>query len=455
MPEKKIKSLRNQIDEIDDKILNLIIERTSFVDQIGSLKKDNNSHVVDKNRESEVLSRLMNLHNGKFTKDSLVRIWREIFHTSANIQLNNNNLLKAKRGIDLINLYKGGVSKISGKDKIIKLSSNESPFGPSKKAMIAYEKSSKKLSRYPELTADSLHRALSEKHKLNVDQIISGTGSDEILIFTFLAFCSPGDEVIHAKHGFEMYPIIAKYAGAESILASETNYKINLKSVIDKITESTKIICIANPNNPTGTYLNKTELKNFLDTVPKNIVVILDTAYAELADADDYDHSFSIVNDYENVLITRTFSKAYSLAGLRLGWGYGSKSLINIIKKIRPPFNLPPGAIAAGISALDDDEHLQKIVKHNSQIKSWYIDELNQLGFEAYETQANFVFVIIPEQKNQNASLINDFLLQNGIAVRYLASYGLKNAIRITLGTNEELKKSIIILKEFISNNEK
>ena len=187
-----------------------------------------------------------------------------------------------------------------------------------------------------------------------------------------------------------------------------------------------------------------------LDQIPNNILVIIDTAYAELADAEDYDKSFDLVEQYQNVLITRTFSKAYSLAGLRLGWGYGSKSLINIVKKIRPPFNLPPGSIAAGIAALKDDKHLNKVVKHNSEIKNWYISELNNLGFKAYKTQANFIFVVIPITNKQNASLVYDFLLSRGIAVRYLASYGINNAIRITLGTKEELEKSIIVLKNFL-----
>jgi len=306
-----------------------------------------------------------------------------------------------------------------------------------------------------ELTADSLQKALSKKFNLNSEQIITGTGSDEILIFAFLAFCSPGDEVIHAKHGFEMYPIMAKYAGAESVLASEIDYKLDSKSVISNIRESTKIICIANPNNPTGTYLNKDELIDLINKIPSNIVIIIDTAYAELADAKDYDNTFELTEKYENVLITRTFSKAYSLAGLRLGWGYGSKNLINIIKKVRPPFNLPPGAIAAGIAALNDDNHLNKIIEHNSSIKDWYISEINNIGFKAYSTQANFVFVTIPEKPNQNASIVNDFLLSKGIAVRYLASYGLENALRITLGTKDELNKSIEILKEFVLNNDK
>ena len=449
MKETKINLLRNSINKIDDQILNLIIDRTSIVDEIGILKR-NKDQVVDKKRESEVLLRLLKLHKGNFSKDSIVRIWREIFHTSSNVQLNNNNSLKGKRGVDTIKLYKGGTSKIPGIKNIIKLSSNESPFGPSKKAMIAYAGSSNKLSRYPELTADSLHIALSEKYKLNSEQIISGTGSDEILIFAYLAFCSPGDEVIHSQHGFEMYPVMTKYVGAESVLASEIDYKLDIKSVLSNIRESTKIICIANPNNPTGTYLNKYELKDLLDQIPNNILVIIDTAYAELADAEDYDKSFDLVEQYQNVLITRTFSKAYSLAGLRLGWGYGSKSLINIVKKIRPPFNLPPGSIAAGIAALKDDKHLNKVVKHNSEIKNWYISELNNLGFKAYKTQANFIFVVIPETNKQNASLVYDFLLSRGIAVRYLASYGINNAIRITLGTKEELEKSIIVLKNFL-----
>jgi len=452
MQEKNLKLLRCEINTIDDQLLKLLIQRSLIVENIGIIKKSSDK-VVDKDRESEIISRLLDLHKGNFAKDSIVRIWREIFHTSANIQLKKNNLLKPKRGIDSIKLYKGGTSKISGINKIIKLSSNESPFGPSTKVVEAYKKISDKLSRYPELTAESLQLAIANKHNLNSDQIICGTGSDEILIFTVLAFCSPGDEVIHAQHSFEMYPIITKYAGAESILASEIDYKVNIDSIINKISNSTKIIFIANPNNPTSTYLDKDELRLLMKRIPSNIVVVMDTAYAEFADAHDYDKTFSLADEYYNVIITRTFSKAYSLAGLRLGWGYASKSLISMIKKLRPPFNLSPGAIAAGIAALNDTKHLEKVVNHNNNIKSWFIDELNNLGFKAYTTQANFVFVIIPEKKNQNASLMNDHLLSRGIAVRYLLSYGLGNALRITLGTKEELNLTIKALNEFVKIN--
>jgi len=452
MKDKNLQSLRGEIDSIDDQLLNLIVKRTSIVDDIGAIKKNQNN-IVDKKRESEVISRLLNLHKGNFSKDSIVRIWREIFHTSANIQLKKNNILKTKRGVDSIKLYSGGTSKISGIKKIIKLSSNESPLGPSLKAIQAYKNSAEKLSRYPELTADSLQQCIAKKHNLNPDQIISGTGSDEVLIFTILAFCSPGDEVIHAIHGFEMYPIMTKYAGAESILASEINYKIDINSVIDNISPATKVICIANPNNPTGTYLNHSELRFLMNKISKNIVVLIDMAYAEFADADDYDKTFALADEYNNVIITRTFSKAYSLAGLRLGWGYGDLNIINMVKKVRPPFNLPPGAIAAGIAALEDDDHLKDVVKHNSNIKPWFINELKNLGFNAYETQANFVFVEIQKKDNQSATLINEHLLSKGIAVRFLKTYGLENALRITLGTKDQLEKTISTLKDFISQN--
>ena len=453
MNNKDIDKLRKEIDYIDDKLLQLIIDRSSIVEKIGYLK-DNTKTIVDKNRETKILNKLIKAHKGNYPKDSIIRLWREIFNSSANLQLKEKYNLLPKRGISEIKLYKGGTAKILGKENIIKLSSNESPFGPSPRALEAYIKTSSKLSRYPELTSESLQSAIAKKFQLNEDQIICGTGSDEILIFTSLAFCAPGDEVIHALHGFEMYPIIAKYAGAESVLASETNYKIDTQSILNNINESTKLILIANPNNPTSTYLNHAELRSMMNKIPNNIVVVLDAAYAEFADAKDYDNTFSLAEEYNNVIITRTFSKAYSLAGLRLGWGYGSKILIDMIKKLRPPFNLPPGAIAAGIAAINDDQHLQEVVNHNNKIKSWFVNELNNLGLKAYKTQTNFVFVIVPEKKYQSASKINDFLLSRGVAVRYLLSYGLENALRITLGTKEELTETIKLLKEFLKNNE-
>ncbi len=453
MNEKKLKSLRKEIDLIDKKLLKVIIKRSSIVKKIGQLK-DLSKGVVDKKRENEVLNRLIKFHKGEYSKGSIIRLWREIFYSSAQLQLKKQNALIPKRGLESIKVYKGGTAKIAGKENIIKLSSNESPFGPSKKAIEAYTRTATMLSRYPELTADSLELSISKKFKINKDQIICGTGSDEVLIFTALAFCSPGDEIIHAIHGFEMYPIITKYAGAESVLASEEDFKISIKSILENIRSSTKIIFIANPNNPTGTYLNKKELFSLIKKVPKNIVVVIDTAYAEFADAQDYDYGFNLVDNFENVLITRTFSKAYSLAGIRLGWGYGSKKLINILKRLRPPFNITPGAIAAGIEALKDKEHLQNVIVHNKKVKGWFISELNNIGLKAYDTQTNFVFVIVPEKNNLNALKVNEFLLSNGIAVRYLESYGLKNAIRITLGTKEELNKTLSTIKKLYKKND-
>ena len=297
---------------------------------------------------------------------------------------------------------------------------------------------------------------LGRKHVILVN---SGSSANLLAVTSLLADdyknkLSPGDEVIHAEHGFEMYPIMTKYAGAVSVCASEIDFKIDTSSVIQKINDSTKLILIANPNNPTGTYLTKNEIKNLLKQVPKNIVVVIDSAYAEFADADDYDKSFNLIDEFENVLITRTFSKAYSLAGLRLGWGYGSKSLIDLIKKVRPPFNLPPGAISAGIAALNDDEHLNMIIKHNSETKNWFIGELKKLGFIAYNTQANFTFVNIPKNKYQNANAINEYLLSKGIAVRHLSSYGLPDSLRITFGKKDELEKVLELLQQF-KNNEK
>ena len=452
MTNKNIKKLRIEIDEIDNKILRLIIQRSSVAKKIGTFK-DVSKSFVDKKREKQVLDRLLKLHKGPYPKDSITRLWREIFYSSTKIQQIKQRTFHPKRVIDEIAIYKGGTSKIAGRKNIIKLSSNESPFGPSKLALKSYEKTSSKLSRYPELTALSLQKVIADKFDINHEQIICGTGSDEVLIFSALAFCAPGDEIIHAIHGFEMYSIITKYVGAESVLASEDDYKISTKSILDNINSSTKLIFIANPNNPTGTYLNRLELKSLIKKIPNNIIIVIDTAYAEFADADDYDKSFDLANTFKNVLITRTFSKAYSLAGIRLGWGYGSKSLIEILKKLRPPFNVTPGAIAAGISALKDEKHLKKVVSHNTNIKNWFIDEINKIGFVAYKTQANFIFIIIPRKRKQNALLVNNYLLSKGIAIRYLGSYGLKNAVRITLGVKKELQKTILMLKEFIKNN--
>ena len=446
MDNKKLDVLRNNINLLDDKILDLLKERAEIVTEIGAQKKSY-TDVVDYEREQKVLRRILQKTKAKYSKDSIVRIWREIFQASTKLQEKDKSIIDVKRSINLINIYKGGKSSISGKNNIIKLSSNESSYGPSPKVLekLNLQETLSNSNRYPNIDGAKLRDKLASINNLNANQIVLGCGSDETLLFTALAFCQDGDEIIHAQHGFEMYSIITKIVGATSKLVKEDeNFKVTVTSILDEVTPSTKIIYLANPNNPTGTYLTRNQIIDILDKLPKSIILVLDGAYAEYVTKEDYDSSFSLVDQFENVIITRTFSKAYGLAGIRLGWCYSSEKVASILNKVKGPFNTQSLSQEMAIIALDDKEYLSKVIKSNRDTKSWFESELEKIKIKTRPSEGNFSFV---EMSDEEAKKIFVHLANSGIIVRQLDSYGLPNCLRITIGTREEMEATINSLK--------
>ena len=446
MDNKKLDVLRNNINLLDDKILDLLKERAEIVTEIGAQKKSY-TDVVDYEREQKVLGRILQKTKAKYSKDSIVRIWREIFQASTKLQEKDKSIIDVKRSINLINIYKGGKSSISGKNNIIKLSSNESSYGPSPKVLekLNLQETLSNSHRYPNIDGAKLREKLASINNLNANQIVLGCGSDETLLFTALAFCQDGDEIIHAQHGFEMYSIITKIVGATSKLVKEDeNFKVTVTSILDEVTPSTKIIYLANPNNPTGTYLTRNQIIDLLDKLPKSIILVLDGAYAEYVTKEDYDSSFSLVDQFENVIITRTFSKAYGLAGIRLGWCYSSEKVASILNKVKGPFNTQSLSQEMAIIALDDKEYLSKVIKSNRDTKSWFESELEKIKIKTRPSEGNFSFV---EMSDEEAKKIFAHLVNSGIIVRQLDSYGLPNCLRITIGTREEMEATINSLK--------
>ncbi len=441
MVENKVENLRDQINKLDDELLDILDRRSKVVTEIGK-HKDRTKGIVDNNREQEILDRLLNLTKGNYSKDTIIRIWRELFEASSKLQTIIDSPISTKRSIQNIDIYKGGKSSIKGTGNVIKLSSNESPFGHSSK--ISFSEFSQ-LNRYPEISGETLRKNISKFHNLNSEQIVLGCGSDETLLFAALSFCKPGDEIIHAEHGFEMYPIIAKIVGAVSKLAKEKDYQVSVESICEQLTPATKLIYIANPNNPTGTYLSKKEIRELMKIIPKNVILVLDCAYAEYVLQENYDSDFSLVNEYENIIITRTFSKAYGLAGIRLGWCYSSKNVASIISKVKGPFNTNVFAQQIAIEALQDQQHLKYVVAENKKNMEWFIQKLVELGLKFLPSFANFVFI---ECTNSKTDKIFDELLKNGIIVRQLNSYNLPNCIRITIGTMDEMKKVVSVLED-------
>ena len=449
MDNKKLDTLRGDINSLDDKILDLLKQRAEIVTEIGEQKKSK-TDIVDIKREQKVLDRLLENSQIKYSKDSIVRIWREIFQASTKLQENNSPLINTKRSINSINIYKGGKSSVTGKDNIIKLSSNENSYGPSPKVLDYINKSETLLNshRYPSIDGIELREKIAITHNLEVNRIILGCGSDETLLFAALAFCQDGDEIIHAKHGFEMYSIITKIVGATSKLIEEnTNYTIDVSAILKQVTPSTKIIYLANPNNPTGTYLSRTAIVNLLNKLPKHIVVVLDGAYAEYVIKDDYDSGFSLTEEFENIIMTRTFSKVYGLAALRIGWCYSSEKVANILNKVKGPFNTQTISQEIAMLALEDKEYLKEVVDNNHKVKKWFEGELKKIDIQCGASEGNFSFIQSSEKK---AKEISAHLTNEGIIVRQLDSYGLPNCLRITIGTQEEMIATIESLKKIL-----
>ena len=442
MLDKELEILRDQINNLDDQMLRILDKRSNIVTKIGKLK-DHSKGIIDENREYNVLDRLIKLSKGKYPKDTIIRIWREIFESSSRLQINNPSYILTKRTIEKINIYKGGKAKINGMKNIIKLSSNENPLGPSENISFKIAKNS--INRYPEISGNSLRNKLSEIYKIEPDQIVLGCGSDETLLISALSFCKPGDEIIHAEHGFEMYPIIAKIVGAVSKLAKEENYKVSIKSICDQLSPATKLIFIANPNNPTGSYLTNSEIKELMIKIPKNIIVVVDGAYSEYVEKDDYDCGFSLVNEFDNIILTRTFSKAYGLAGIRLGWCYSSKNLSSILSRVKGPFNTTSLSQSIAIEALNDQNYIKHVVRQNKKNKEWFEVQLKNLNINVLPSFANFSFI----ELNENLAInITTELEKKGILIRQLYSYGLPHCLRITIGTMGDMKKIIKIIKD-------
>ncbi len=448
MDNKKLDVLRSNINLLDDKILDLLRQRAEIVTEIGEQKKSF-TNVVDYEREQIVLDRILqSTQTNKYSKDSIVRIWREIFQASTKLQEKNKSIINTKRSINSINIYKGGKSSLSGKNNIIKLSSNENSYGPSPKVLekINLQEMLSNSHRYPNIDGAKLREKLASINNLNANQIVLGCGSDEILMFAALAFCQDGDEIIHAQYGFEMYSIISKIVGATSKLVKEgESFKVTVTSIIDQVRPSTKIVYLANPNNPTGTYLTRNEIIDLLNKLPKNIVLVLDGAYAEYVTKEDYDNGFALVDEFENLIITRTFSKAYGLAGIRLGWCYSSEKVAFILNKVKGPFNTDSLSQEMGIIALDDKDYLNKVIKSNQEVKSWFEAELKKINIKTLPSEGNFSFV---ETSDKEAKKIFAHLANSGIIVRQLDSYGLPNCLRITIGTKEEMELTINTLKD-------
>ena len=355
--------------------------------------------------------------------------------------------------IKSIEPYEGGLPieevarelNISEKD-IVKLASNENPLGISPFAKKAIEKSLIDIERYPDGNGFYLKKAIGKKYKVQTSEIILGNGSNDVLELVARTFLSRGDEAIYSEHAFAVYPLVVKAVGANGIEVPALNFGHNLDGFKKAINNKTKVIFIANPNNPTGTLISKKEIKNFLNNIPANIVVVLDEAYDEYLSDEHKSEAFSWLSTYENLIISRSFSKAYGLAGLRVGFGVGSSYLIEIMNRIRQPFNVNYLAQQAAIASLNDDDFILLSKKINSQGMKQIYEALDNLNIKYIPSFGNFISFKLEDESQ--AMLYYHHLLKNGVIVRPIANYKLPSFLRVSIGLKEENDKFI----KFLSN---
>jgi len=346
--------------------------------------------------------------------------------------------------------YVQGRTKATGGAKLYKLSSNETPLGPSPEAIKAFQSVAARLEYYPDGSTRELRAAIAETYGLNPDRIVCGAGSDEILTLIARCYVGPGDEAIYCEHGFLIYPIAVNSSGGKALVARETNRTADVDKILSLVSERTKIVFLANPNNPTGTYLPFDEVRRLHSGLPRSVILVLDAAYAEYVRRNDYESGIELAATEENVVMTRTFSKIYGLAGLRIGWCYGPAAIIDVLNRIRMPYSVSAPAIAAGVAALRDRAHFDKAVAHNETWLKKVTAGIEALGLEVTPSVGNFVLIHFPESKGKTAAEADDFLLSRGVVLRRVAAYGFPNALRMTIGSEEANRVTLAALAEFL-----
>jgi histidinol-phosphate aminotransferase len=347
--------------------------------------------------------------------------------------------------------YIGGDSSAPGIERPIRLASNESALGPSPKAIAAYRELAGEIDRYPDGSAAQLRVALGRHHGLDPERIVCGSGSDELIGLLLRAYAGPGSEVLYSRHGFLMYPIGAKAVGATPVAIPERDLTADVDGFLARVTERTRIVFVANPNNPTGTYLSADEMARLHAGLPRHVVLAIDAAYAEFVNRNDYEPGIALVNRAENVVMLRTFSKIYALAGLRLGWAYCPPAIADVLNRIRGPFNVSAPALAAGVAAIEDVAAVARARAHNDRWLPWLSERLTALGLPLTPSVGNFVLPRFPDDPRQNADAAFAFLQSRGILARKMGGYGLPRHLRITIGTGEEMEIVAAAVAEFMA----
>ena len=359
---------------------------------------------------------------------------------------------RPRPGILEIEPYVGGKASADSDQRTIKLSANESALGPSPKAVAAMESAIAESHRYPDGGAEELRQAIGNRFGLDPNKIVCGAGSDELIYLLNVAFAGPGDEVLYSAHGFLMYKLNALAAGATPVAAPETGLRTDVDALLDRVTTRTKLVFIANPNNPTGSYITADELERLHAGLPRDVVLVIDAAYADYVKRDDYADGMDLAGRAENVVMTRTFSKLFGLAALRIGWAYTSPLIIDILNRVRGPFNTNTLAQLAGIAALADLDHQQRSVAHNDQWLPRLTQAIGGMGLTVHPSVANFLLIEFEHEGTKTAAAASAWLEKDGIVARPMAAYGLPFCLRLSIGREDENTAALRSLEGFMTS---
>ena len=360
-----------------------------------------------------------------------------------------------RQGILGIEAYVPGKSAAAPGVKVHKLSSNENPLGPSPRAIAAFAASATSLELYPDGSTSKLRDAIARRYGLDADRIVCGCGSDDLLSLVAYSYIGPGDEAIFTTHGFLVYRIAIQAAGGTPVVAAETNLTTDVDAILAAVTERTRVVFLANPNNPTGTYIPFSDVKRLHAGLPARVVLVLDAAYAEYVRNNDYSSGLELAATENNVMMTRTFSKIHGLAALRVGWAYAHPDICDALNRIRGPFTVTAPAIAAGIAAMEDQAHEDAAVAHNVRWLAWLTTELGGLGLDVVPGVGNFLLLGFPRRAGATAAEADRFLADRGLILRAVASYGLPDHLRLTVGTEAANRLVVETLRSFLGQDDR
>lgn len=347
--------------------------------------------------------------------------------------------------------YKQGESTLGEARSVLKLSANEAPLGPSPKAMAALLGALDRVHVYPDGAARALREAIAAVHELAPERLMVGAGSDELIQLLCRAYLGPGDAILYPRHGFLMYPIYARQAGAEVLTAPETaDLRADVDALLEAMTPAVRMVFLANPNNPTGTMIPWSEVQRLREGLPGDVLLVLDGAYAEVVDAPAYDPGVTMVRERDDTVMLRTFSKGYGLAALRLGWAYAPAAVLDAMGRMRSPFSVTTLSLEAGVAAVQDQDHVRRTRDHVTAERARMTQALRGMGLWTSESVANFVLVRFPEHPGKDAAEADASLRANGIIVRRMDAYGLPDCLRITIGTSAQVGTVIDALDRFV-----